>query len=451
MKFSGIQLLCLWCTLAFSGWGQEGAIHFTVKNPPSREAVLGYYYGGKQYICGNEKADGSVENIVLSIDDKGKTTFYKKDLPQGIYLLVFQPGNEYLEFIYEGNTLELSFDMQDVMGTIQSNSKANNAHFSRLNYVREIEKRLEGKDEAEKASIIAEHDLYQDKFLADNANNLAGKMVKASLSPKIPKELTDQNTIFYYYRAHYFDNFDFSAPWLLRTPFFEEKINTYLNDLTVPQPDSLIDGWERLLRKATANDEVFKYLLIKAVNLYASSKVMGQDALYVHFVDNYYLRGLAPWIEEDALAKMRERVDKMRNCLIGKTAKDFEIRDAEGKITRLHELQSEYIVLLFVTEDCTLCRREEDVLKGQMQEWPEDVLLVEVVLHANDEQLASYTSDLAAPWEVYTPSGTTGSACSDNYDLYSTPRIYLLDRDKQILLKQLGAEKVREALDYIRE
>ena len=37
----------------------------------------------------------------------------------------------------------------------------------------------------------------------------------------------------------------------------------------------------------------------------------------------------------------------------------------------------------------------------------------------------------------------------DKYDIYSTPRVFLLDRDKKILAKRLGVEQLGEMLDGI--
>lgn len=38
---------------------------------------------------------------------------------------------------------------------------------------------------------------------------------------------------------------------------------------------------------------------------------------------------------------------------------------------------------------------------------------------------------------------------SDTYDVYSTPRIFVLDKDKKIKFKQIGVEQLEEIMDDI--
>ena len=83
-------------------------------------------------------------------------------------------------------------------------------------------------------------------------------------------------------------------------------------------PDSLINAADRLIKKAEASDEIFKFTLVYLLNKYASSKVMGFDAVYVHVGKKYYCEEKrAYWADEAGLLRICKRVETLEKLLIG--------------------------------------------------------------------------------------------------------------------------------------
>jgi len=52
-----------------------------------------------------------------------------------------------------------------------------------------------------------------------------------------------------YYKAHFFDNIDFTDGRILRTPVYHTKIKKYVEDLIVKHPDSVIVDGDYLIGK----------------------------------------------------------------------------------------------------------------------------------------------------------------------------------------------------------
>ena len=120
-----------------------------------------------------------------------------------------------------------------------------------------------------------------------------------------------------YYKNHYFDNINLVDSRLLRTPFFYNKVEDYLDKLTVQHPDSIITAVDLLLNKMKPSKENFKNFTVIFLNKYAKSKIVGMDAVYVHIVNNYYATGDADWIEQEQLNKILENANTLKPILIG--------------------------------------------------------------------------------------------------------------------------------------
>ena len=128
-------------------------------------------------------------------------------------------------------------------------------------------------------------------------------ILKSNEAPKIPdydgSAEEQQIQKWRWMLEHYFDNMDLQDDRLVRTSFFFQKVDYYMEKLTVQHPDSLIKSLDFILEKMKKDEaesaENFKYYLVHYFNKYAKSKIVGMDAVYVHLALNYYDNGLAPW------------------------------------------------------------------------------------------------------------------------------------------------------------
>jgi len=144
--------------------------------------------------------------------------------------------------------------------------------------------------------------------------------------------LPPDNKLRYVYRkTHFFDNVDFTDASLYRNPMLPKKIDYYLQQLTPATPDSIIVGLDRILNKVKPVEKTFRYYLSQLLNQYAeeAQTKIGMDAVYVHLVDNYYARGMAPWLDKEPLEKIMLESQRRRPTLIGRRAMNIEMRKEE--------------------------------------------------------------------------------------------------------------------------
>ena len=130
-----------------------------------------------------------------------------------------------------------------------------------------------------------------------------------------------------------------------------------MEKLTPQHPDSMIQSIDYLLEEMKSSEETFKFYLIHFLNKYAGSKVVGMDKVYVHLAENYYCKGLAPWTDEEQLAKICDNARRLKPILIGKKARNITGKDKDGKSHNLLDSKTDYTILYFWAPDCGHCKK----------------------------------------------------------------------------------------------
>ena len=449
-------LLFLGTTASFAQPGYK--IDVEVAGFQGEQAFLAYYYGDKQYIKDTVASQG------------GRFTFQGEEaLDGGIYLVVLPPKNNYFEIIVDSDQhFSLRTDTTDMSGRMKiAGSVDNTVFYEDLHFLAQLRKDMEAVQERfkataegspERAVIQAEIDKInasviqrREDMVAKHPDMLYSKVIEAMREPTIPEEIKaeGQEATFYWYRGEYLRTVDFQDPRLIRTPVLWNKVNTYLENLTVKSPDSLIASADMLIERARGNDDLFQFLVINILNKYAQSKIMGMDAVYVHLVERYYMSGDAFWADEEQVNKMAERALAISPTIIGRKAPDFRVQDTQGTWKTLHGVEATYTILYFWDYDCGHCKKVTPELGRIFPEYlPHGVKLFAVSINGDVEVWKQKVQEYGLSQGINVQDHRRQSGFDAQYDIRSTPRIFILDADKKIIAKQIGVEQVREVLDH---
>ncbi len=436
-----------------------------IKNFQGKQAFLANYLGDKQYI----KDTLEVVN--------GKTSF-KADtlLPGGMYLVVLPPSNSYFELIIDKDQqFSITTDTTDfVSNMIINGSKENELFYGDLTFIRDqrakataLQEKIKavGDDNTQTASlreelkgldkVVKDH---RKKLIEENPDFLYAKVLTSIKEPEVPEAPVDEFGVkdslfpFRYYRAHFFDNVDFHDERMLRTPVFYSKVLRYLEQLTYKHPDSINVSIDYIISKAEKNKEVFKFLVGNLFNKYVNSKIMGMDGVYVHIIEQYYLSGKAFWADEAQLKKMEERALALTPTLIGREAPNFRVQNAQEEFIHLHDVNTKYTVLYFWDYDCGHYKKVTPKLLELFSDKldQEKVTLFSVSINGSvdtwKEKIEEYDMAGIATQDHYRKSGF-----DDMYDISSIPRIFLLDKKKNIVAKQISVEQLGDLLQKLEE
>lgn len=467
MKNLRLLLLPLFCGLFLNVAVASGhKISVKLENYDQKEIYLAYHYGDKQYI-----------RDTVAIDDDGWFVFEgEEQVEGGVYLVVLPPENSFIQILLDKDQdFTLIADATDPVSTIRVDGSLDNELFYQyMKYLnnkrpeadklrKEMEEAGDNEKEKEKLqekmdNINEEVENYQLRLIEQNPNSLPAVIIKANMPVKQPdlegdeKEVQEQR--WRYMQKHYFDNLDLSDPRLLRTPFFFQRVDHYVHKLQIQHPDTISKAIDFVLDKMKPAEENFKFYLIHFLNTYAQSKIVGMDAVYVHLVEKYYAKGLAPWTESEQLEKIIENANSLKPLLIGKIAPDIKMQTRDGQPISLHEVESPYTILYFWRYDCGHCKKSTPVLKEFYEKYKnKGVKIFAVCSKFRDEvpECWEYIDDNAIGDWLHTVDPNHRSRYGKIYNVKTTPQVYVLDAKKEILSKRIGAEQLEEVMDRIIE
>ena len=223
-----------------------------------------------------------------------------------------------------------------------------------------------------------------------------------------------------------------------------------METLVEQHPDSLLKEADWLITRSMANKDLFKYTAAWLLNKYAENKVVCLDKIYVHIAEKYYMSGLADWVSSDQLRTISKDAMKMKPCLCGATGADIIADDPNGQVRSLYDIHADYTILLFIDSDCGLCQKATPKVYDY---W----------LTVKDRGVGAMCVAidlLAEPWQKYiNEKGCTQwinvfdpedkSKFRVNYNVSSTPIIYILDKEKKIVAKRLGAEQLPDYMSHL--
>ena len=483
-----MRIIFLFCFFfaSFVSLSQSYKISGSVSGLNNDSVILAYYFGGKQYA------------VDTAASNEGKFVFQgKKQLGGGMYMVVL-PDQKYFDIIISEQVFSFSTNLNSLIEDMQfKNSKENPPLYEYLNFISQKQKEVSILREKENSSnndqekqtitkqiqsIDQEVKDYQKLFEEKYSDRFFTKIVKATKEPIIPdppKELTkeqQQKFQFEYYKEHFFDNIDFSDKRMLRTPIFFSKMDTYLNKLTMQHPDSISKSADVLVNLSRSNKDIFQYVVSYITSTYERSKIMGMDAVFVHMVENYYMNGEADWIDAKQLKKIEERAEKIAPNLIGRPAPPFLnqigmpfMKDENDIVRRMYDIESDYTLLMFYSPDCGHCKKEVPKVKKVLDSLKTPRFLsnhkvVDITAYAVQTEFDKEAwkdfikKNELNDWINVTdiqkdPEGNPAASSNwrDEYDIYSTPVIYLLDKKKRILAKRISYDQIAKIISRIED
>lgn len=447
--------------LAYSN-GFSYSIKVKVTGLKDSTCYLGHYYGQKQYTpVDTAKADAS-GNFIFS---------KKKVLKEGVYLVII-PGTYFEVIIGKEQDLKIETDTsRNMVYNMKTKGSLENEIF--YNFQKQmIDKNIEGEKlvKLQKSStnpdtikrckekitqLQKESKEYKENMFKQNPTTLTVKLLRAAEEPEVPEFKTPEGKVdslraYLYYKAHFFDNYDFSDERMFRTPIFIPRIDRYMKEMTPQIPDSIIKSADIVIKKAEANKEIFKYCVSTITNNYETSNVMCMDAVFVHMADTYYLKGRCFWIDTTVENKIRKRANILRPLRCGKVSPNTYCADTLGKYVPLLDIKSKYVVLVFWDADCGHCQKELPKLFTIYNEKlkAKGVSVYAATIERDNKSWTKFLREkkLFAPGWYNVRDQFNHTDFHETFDVYSTPVIYILDKDKKIIAKRIGVDQIDDFL-----
>lgn len=273
----------------------------------------------------------------------------------------------------------------------------------------------------------------------------------------VPAIYTDQASYVAYYISHYWDRYDFAA---YDKKYAEETTGqafanfAYLLQMqsgigaATPEAQSAVKAM--LTRAAVSEDAYWHFLDLCEHYFYEPNSPMRNDEFFIPAIA-HALSTKSP-LDEDSKSRYRTLKKTVERNRPGTVATDFVYTTAGGSQGRMSQIKSDILILYFYNPGCADCRRVKDMLVeseavGRLHK--EGRLKVLAVYP--DEDLTEWKKYLAENPKWWISSYDKGAVVQSRnlYDLKAIPTLYLLDKDKNVVLKDPTPENLIGLLEMI--
>jgi peroxiredoxin len=293
---------------------------------------------------------------------------------------------------------------------------------------------------------------YRQRITREKPNSFVARLFAAMADPDVPNAPTGLDSAaaarwqYDRYRADFLPRSMFTDAGILRSPVFHPRLMRYFERVIPQHWDSIAAECIRVIDLTVHDTTLFQYTLVTLLNKYANSNIMCMEAVYVALVDKYYRNGNARWVADSTRQKMLERADAWRPLRCGCVAPDLELWEWTGRPHRLSSLDADYTILYFFDPSCGHCKKTSPKLARVFDKYRDYGVA----------WFAVCTGGAAEDWKKFVEEhqmhginvadiyGRTGY--KSIYDVNMTPVLFVLDRQKRIVAKRLGAEQVDEFL-----
>ncbi len=288
-------------------------------------------------------------------------------------------------------------------------------------------------------------------------------------SVKVPVAMASDRKLSAEYTArHYWDEF-LSQDRLLRLKpdtsnilgvspqIFDEAFQGYVSAISVVDDTIAKHSMAKLVDRAVALAEdgypmFFSQIMQDGEKmLFDAHSPFLDDELYLPVLDGIERCKVIPQNVKDSFRWQKDICVKNR---VGTQAADFRYATSGGRQSTMHNINSEYLLVFFNDPDCPNCRQALEVMKTADPILNLTGMGVMKVLAVSpggktalwDERKADFPSS----WiYAYDPAGELDQGTI--YTLRASPSIYLLDSEKNVILKDASVPHCLRVLEGIAE
>ncbi len=296
-------------------------------------------------------------------------------------------------------------------------------------------------------SLQLEFRAYSRRIIREYPGMYVTGIISSDKPVMIPEEM-NWNEYIAFMQSHYLDETDFSDTSLLNSNVFTGKAIDYLGFYTLNngnkelQEQVFIQAVDTILNKAIVNGKVYNFImqyLIEGFDMY------GFDHVISYIAENYEPAGTC--VDEDRKSELEKRMENLRRLAVGNIAPDIIIEGILGNKTRLADINKDLTVIMFWASWCPHCNSMIPGLKELYHApgLPEfEILAISIDTSASDYNMA--LSMNTTPWINYTEFKGWNSTAAEDYSIYATPTMFLLDRNRKILARPVSVYDLKIAL-----
>lgn len=443
--------------LVFSGvsFSQDIRITFTdAANQKSASAYLVKPYGLRM----DTMARGEFIN--------GACTLKSKDFPKGLYQVSITGSAKPAFLLLGGSNIILKYERgQNGYETVFGNSETNTllqkilAHNEQYHAERnalsqvaqsiyEFDPRYKAKTDSIRFSYDKLHEMHNE-ILNGFAKQTSDEYITKALIPVLKftifsdadKAKYDNERAFQHYE--FFRHVDFSAKQLAGDNFYARKLNEYVNYFGGRSAGAKRESCELLVNAAKVSPEVQRFTVEILMETYFNMK----DYETVEYLGN--LATSSSCEAPRLTGELKTYVDQSSGLQPGKTAPDISLKDPAGKfqVLSLTAQAHKNTVVIFWASWCPHCLELISKLKPIYAELKaRGIEIFAVSLDENNDDWVGTLAENNIGWINVSERKKWETQAATDYNVRTTPTLFLLAGDMKILGKYHSFEDLKSAL-----
>ncbi|SHF75084.1 Thioredoxin-like [Mariniphaga anaerophila] len=248
----------------------------------------------------------------------------------------------------------------------------------------------------------------------------------------------------------FWDSFDFTDPNYIASPeLLKQPALTFLSLLEY-YPEEKEAALASLMEKTLVADTlIIRYMIDEILEkyLFRPESPHRNDESYLFVLESVLKNEQISQWNKSRFVFQQQLLNKNR---VGSKARNFDFITSKGESSELTDIESELIVLYFNNPECSRCLNTTSKLKNS-------VLLNQLTVFEKVTVLSVFPDSNESEWrKSYCPENwiaafnSSQSIVTNNlYDLRAIPCLYLLDKEKRVLVKDGLPEEIIGRLYHI--
>lgn len=288
---------------------------------------------------------------------------------------------------------------------------------------------------------------FVQELIKNNSKLFVSRIVKMDHPPSLPPSFTDQAKNDYM-KVHFFDNMDFGDTAMLRTNIVPGKLLQYLslyqnNRMSKEQLEiEFIKAVQVIMTKTREYPEVYQYSMNYLISGFES---YGFEKVITYIADNINLEETC--VDDERKALLEKKVESLKKYAIGKQIPDFSVTSIEGEKISLSTTESEYLLVVFWATWCPHCTRLlPDLTKIYFPESKNKFQILAISLDDEPKELEDFLKDGNYRFSVACDYKKWKGDLVQLLDIYATPTMFLIQKDRTILAKPTTFDELKNEL-----
>lgn len=242
----------------------------------------------------------------------------------------------------------------------------------------------------------------------------------------------------------YWDNIDFSDRSIIRSRVLTDRIESFMRTFSKGEESGFINCIATVAEKAKADDVVLEFALNQMLTGFYESNM---ENMCTFIIDNY-VNGDACG-DADLSNIIKSTAESIQNLGLGKTPPNIQLNALSGSSVDLYKIAAskKYTLVMFWSSFCEHCKGEAPEVVSCYSQWKDKGFeIIGVSIDKSKPLWEAAVKDRGFVFPNVCGMNDYQSKVAKDYRVTRTPTFFLLDSNKQIVLKPKGIRDVQAFL-----